>query len=125
MNRFRIDGSGSRTMIVVKGANLAVVFLLELAALAGVGTWGFTTRDGLGARLLAGLGGPAVLIVLWALFGAPDATYKVHGAVRVAFELGWFGIGVAAFAAAGYVTQATVFAVTFAVSKTLAVVWHQ
>lgn len=112
-------------MGVLKGINLGVIFLLELAVLGSVGLWGFTLRTAVGWKWLLGLGGPAVLIVLWGLFGAPTAAHKVHGAVRVLFELGWFGVGVAALAAAGYLTQAAVFAAVGVVSKVLAVVWHQ
>ncbi|MGA4542523.1 YrdB family protein [Uniformispora flossi] len=112
-------------MGVIKGINLGVIFLMELAVLAAAGLWGFTFRPQLIWRLLLGLGGPAVLIVLWGMFGAPTASHKLHGAARVVFELGWFGTGVVALAAAGYLTRAVVFAVIGIVSKTLAVVWHQ
>ncbi|NUP31289.1 MAG: YrdB family protein [Streptomycetaceae bacterium] len=109
----------------MKGINLGVIFLMELAVLAATGLWGYTFRPQLIWRLLLGLGGPAVLIVLWGMFGAPTASHKLHGAARVVFELGWFGTGVVALAAAGYLTRAVAFAVIGIVSKTLAVVWHQ
>lgn len=112
-------------MGVVKGINLGVIFLMEVAVLAAAGLWGFTFRPQLIWRLLLGLGGPAVLIVLWGMFGAPTASHKLHGAARVVFELGWFGTGVVALVAAGYLTRAVAFAVIGIVSKTLAVVWHQ
>ena|SRR5689334_2813349 len=109
----------------MKAANLGVLFLIELGALAAVGFWGFTRDVAAPLGWLLGLGGPAVLVVLWALFGSQKATYKTHGAVRVGFELLWFGAGVAALWAAGQVGWAIAFAAVCAVSKTLAVVWHQ
>ncbi|WP_412538217.1 YrdB family protein [Longispora sp. K20-0274] len=109
----------------MKNLNLAAIFLLELATLAAVGYAGFTLDARWPVRILVGLGGPAALIALWWVFGAPDATLKTHGAVRVAFEIAWFGTGAAALAVAQRYTLAVVFAVVFVVSKTLALIWHQ
>jgi hypothetical protein len=109
----------------MKAANLGVLFLIELGALAAVGSWGFTRDVATPLSWLLGLGGPAVLVVLWALFGSQKARYKTRGAVRVGFEVVWFGSGVAALWAAGAVGWAIAFAAVCAVSKTLAVIWHQ
>ncbi|ROQ68504.1 uncharacterized protein DUF2568 [Streptomyces sp. 840.1] len=109
----------------MKSVNLLVVFLSELAVIASVGTWGFTLGTGWTLRLLAGIGGPVVMIALWWLFGAPDAPHKVHGAIRVAFEACWFGAGAVALALAGYVVAALVLAGVMALSKGLAVAWRQ
>ncbi|QIY95688.1 YrdB family protein [Streptomyces sp. S1D4-11] len=109
----------------MKAANLGVLFLIELGALAAVGYWGFTRDAATPLTWLLGLGAPAVLITLWALFGSQKASYKTRGAVRVGFELLWFGAGVAALAFAGVYGWAIAFAAVCAASKTLAVVWHQ
>lgn len=68
----------------MKAANLGVLFLVELGALAGAAYWGFTVS------WLPGLAAPVVLAVLWALFGSPRAKYKARGADRVGFEVLWF-----------------------------------
>lgn len=109
----------------MKAANLGVLFLIELGALAAVGYWGFTRDVSTPLGWLLGLGGPAVLVVLWALFGSQKARYKTRGAVRVGFEVVWFGSGVAALWAAGATGWAIAFAAVCAVSKTLAVIWRQ
>ncbi|MGW2722075.1 YrdB family protein [Streptomyces sp. NPDC001492] len=111
-------------MKAIKAANLGVLFLIELGALAAVSYWGFTRDVATPLAWLLGLGAPAVLIVLWALFGSQKASYKTRGAVRVGFELLWFGAGVAALFAAGAVGWAIAFAAVCAVSKTLAVIWR-
>ncbi|WP_344446977.1 YrdB family protein [Kitasatospora nipponensis] len=80
----------------VKDANAALAFLVELAVYAAAGYWGFTRGGGLPKRLLLAVGAPALLIVVWALFGAPSATHPVHGAARALLELCWFGSGAAA-----------------------------
>ena len=109
----------------MKATNLGVLFLVELGALAAVGYWGFTRTVATPLTWLLGLGAPAVLIVLWACFGAPKSPYKTRGAVRVGFELLWFGAGVAALFAAGAVGWAVAFAAVCGVSKALAVIWRQ
>ncbi|WP_327428414.1 MULTISPECIES: YrdB family protein [unclassified Streptomyces] len=109
----------------MKAANLGVLFLIELGALAAAGYWGFTRDVAMPLAWLLGLGAPAVLIALWALFGSQKATYKTRGAVRVGFELLWFGAGVAALVLAGAYGWAIAFAAVCAVSKTLAVNWGQ
>ena len=109
----------------MKTTNLGVLFLIELGALAAVGYWGFTRAVATPLTWLFGLGAPAVLIVLWSRFGSQKAPYKTRGAVRVGFELLWFGAGVAALSAAGAVGWAAAFAVVCAVSKSLAVIWRQ
>ncbi|MBO4255041.1 YrdB family protein [Streptomyces griseorubiginosus] len=112
-------------MRTVKAVNLGVLFLIELGALAAVGYWGFTRDVATPLTWVLGLGGPAVLVVLWALFGSQKASYKTRGAVRVGFEAVWFGTGVAALFAAGAAAWAVAFAAVVAVSKALAVIWRQ
>ncbi|MFF1721404.1 DUF2568 domain-containing protein [Streptomyces sviceus] len=63
----------------MKAANLGVLFLIELGALAGAAYWGFT-RD-VGAPWLLGLAAPAVLVALWALFGVVCVLSKTLAAV--------------------------------------------
>ncbi|MER6633075.1 YrdB family protein [Streptomyces sp. NPDC000987] len=109
----------------MKAANLGVLFLIELGALAAVGYWGFTRDVAAPLAWLLGLGAPALLIVVWGRFGSRKAPHATHGAVRVGFELLWFGAGVAALLAAGAAAWAIAFALVCAVSKTLAVIWCQ
>jgi len=109
----------------MKVANLGVIFLLELAVLVAVGYWGFTRDVVTPLTWLLGLGVPSVMIALWWLFGAPDAPYKTHGALRVGFELIWFGAAALALFLADRYAWAIAFAVVCVLSKTLAVIWHQ
>ncbi|MET8948629.1 YrdB family protein [Streptomyces sp. NPDC004542] len=109
----------------MKTANLGVLFLIELGALVAVAFWGFTLDVATPLAWLLGLGAPAVLIVLWGLFGSRKAAYKTRGAVRVGFEVLWFGAGVAALLLAGVWAWAAALALTCVLSKTLAVVWEQ
>ncbi|MEU6138929.1 YrdB family protein [Streptomyces sp. NPDC047081] len=112
-------------MKTAKAVNLGVLFLIELGALAAVAIWGITYDAAAPVRWLLGLAAPALLIVLWALFGSQKARYKTRGAVRVGFEALWFGAGVLALYAAGDLAGAILLAAFVVVSKALAVLWHQ
>jgi hypothetical protein len=54
--------------------NLGLAFALELAAIVALGYWGFQAGGSTAGKVLLGLGTPAVAIVLWALFAAPQAS---------------------------------------------------
>ncbi|WP_228000543.1 YrdB family protein [Nocardia australiensis] len=85
-------------MGAIKGANLALMFLLELGVLVGVCVWGFTLPSGPITRIVAGVGTPALFLIMWALFGAAkDARFRLVGGWRVALELLWFGGGALAW----------------------------
>jgi len=58
-----------------RGLNLALAFLLELAALAALGYWGYCTGNSTFTSLLLGIGIPLIAAILWGLFAAPRARY--------------------------------------------------
>ncbi|MTE16912.1 YrdB family protein [Nocardia aurantiaca] len=79
-------------MRVFEGANLLLMFLLELCVLGAAAWWGFTVPAPIAARIVLGLAAPAVFIVVWALFGAAkDPRFPQTGWRRVALEVVWFG----------------------------------
>ena len=82
--------------------NLALRFLLELAALGAIAYWGWTQHDGLESWLWA-IGLPLVAAVLWGTFAVPgdpsrsgQAPIPTPGAVRLILELSFFAVGVIA-----------------------------
>ena len=86
---------------MIRGANLGIAFLLELAVLFAVGYWGFRLSLGMPLRLVAGLAPPLLMAVLWGLLAAPRASFPLHAVADVAFQIAWFGVGALAFWAAG------------------------
>jgi hypothetical protein len=77
--------------------NLAVRFLLEIAALLAIGHWGWRQASGAASYLLA-VGMSLVAAVVWGTFRVPGdasasgrARVAVPGLVRLAIELGMFG----------------------------------
>lgn len=109
----------------VRNLNLATAFLLELAVLVAAGYWGFTLHPNLAVRLLAGLGAPLVLAVLWGVFAAPKASIPLHGIAGIAFKVAWFAAGAAALALAGRTVPAVVLMVVYVVNTLMLALPHE
>jgi hypothetical protein len=96
--------------------NLALRFLLEIAALVAIGYWGFDQYNGIW-RFLLGIGGPVIAAALWGVFAVPNdpsrsgkAPVPVPGVPRLALELSLFGFATWALYAAGSQVLALVLA---------------
>ena len=92
------------------GVSLTVQFLLELAALAALGYWGYSAVDGTLVRIAVAIAAPVAAATVWAVFGSPRAPHHLSGPRRLLLEAVFFGAGAAAVAAAGHATAAAVFA---------------
>jgi hypothetical protein len=94
--------------------NLAVRFLLELAALTALGYWGWTQHTDI-LRYFLAIGLPLVAAVLWGTFRVPEdasangkAPVPVAGWLRLLLELAFFTFAAwclfdAGAACAGYI----------------------
>ncbi|HOA24466.1 MAG TPA: YrdB family protein [Aggregatilineales bacterium] len=95
-------------------ANLALRFLLEIAALVAYGYWGWTQHEGAG-RFLWAIGLPVVAAAAWGTFRVPgdpaEAPVAVPGIVRLLLETVFFAGAVMLLAAAGPRTLAIIFGV--------------
>ncbi|MFE3457026.1 DUF2568 domain-containing protein [Nocardiopsis aegyptia] len=111
---------------LAKGANLLLMFLLELGVLFSVGYWCLTLDASLLVRVGASVVGVALFVAVWAVFGAAkDARIPLRGPSRAALEVLWFGGGAAALAMAGAVGAALAFAALFALNAALRLAWRQ
>jgi hypothetical protein len=94
--------------------NLAVRFLLEVAALFIMGYWGWQQGDGF-IRYVWMLAIPIVAAALWGTFRVPgdpgDAPVAVPGLVRLLLELAYFGFSIWALFSLGEYTLAWIFGV--------------
>ena len=108
-------GSGGPTP--VRWANLAVRFGLELTALSALAYWGVRTGEDTLARAVLGLGAPLLAAVVWGLFAAPKARYRLSDEPRLLVGLAVFGVAAIAFVAAGLRTVGIVYAVVAAVNS--------
>lgn len=102
--------------------NEGLAFLFELAALGALAWWGFQTDAGLLIRFALGLGAPLAAAVLWGLFAAPKARFRVPLAGVLAVKVLVFGAAVAAVYAIGHPVLAFTFAVLLVVNTTLATI---
>lgn len=87
--------------------NLALRFLLEMAALLALGRWGWMQSDGM-MRFVPALGIPLLAAILWGTFAVPDdpsrsgkAPVPVPGAVRLMLEMAFFAAATGALFAVG------------------------
>jgi hypothetical protein len=87
--------------------NLAVRFLLELAALYAFGRWGWQTNEGF-LRYVLMIGLPLLAATLWGVFRVPgdasangNAVVAVPGWVRLLFEIVFFSFAAYCFFATG------------------------
>lgn len=63
-----------------------LAFVCEIFAILTLALWGFTAFP-FAWNILAGLGAPALAILVWALFVSPRAVFGVHPFVRAIVEL--------------------------------------
>lgn len=112
-------------LATLKNANLGLAFLLELGVLAALAFWGFSTGSGTLAKIILGIGLPVVAIAIWALFGAPQATWHLNGIWRLILQIIFFGSAAVALYAAGQRVWGIVFALLFVVNTTLLYAWGQ
>ncbi len=112
-------------MRLLKNANLALAFLLELAMLAALGYCGFQTGSNLLWQLILGIGLPIITIVIWGLFMAPKSERRLTGTAYLLLASIIFGLAALALIAAGQPILGVILAVLFVINHVLIHVWHQ
>jgi hypothetical protein len=110
---------------LIKGATLALRFLLELCALGALGYWGFKTGGGALAKVGLGLGVPLVAAVVLGTFVAPKALVKVPGAVRLLVEVAVFASAPSALYVAGNTRLASALVLLYVVHRVLLIALWQ
>jgi hypothetical protein len=83
---------------VLVPANLALRFLLELAALAAVSWWGWETGGSTAARLALAIVFPLAVAFVWGTFIAPKARVKVARPVWLVVQIAIFVVAAHALA---------------------------
>ena len=106
-------------LTIIKNANLALAFLLELGVLAALGYWGFQTGQGTIAKFGLGIGAPVLAVVVWWLFGAPQAMWHLNGIFRLLLEVIFFGSAAVALYTAGQHKLGVAFALLFVLNTVL------
>jgi hypothetical protein len=109
----------------MKMANLALRFLLELAALAALGYWGFRTGSTPLLKGLLGLAAPLLMALVWGTWIAPAARRRLHDPPRLLLELGVWAAATVALIAAARPTWALGFALLVVINLGLMALWGQ
>ncbi len=112
-------------MAVLKGINLTLSFLLELAMLVAYGYWGFNTGSSTLVHWILGLGIPIVAIIIWSIYNVPMSKRRLPRTPRMILEVVMFSLGALALAVTGQTTWAIIFAVLIVVNQVLLYVWQQ
>jgi hypothetical protein len=105
--------------MVIKNANLALAFFLELCTLVALGYWGFHTGAGTIARVGLGIGAPVVAVVVWGLLGAPRSAWQLQGIWYLVLSVIWFGSAALGLFVAGRRDLGVAFALVFVVNQVL------
>jgi hypothetical protein len=108
----------------MKSANLGLKFALELAAIAALAYWGLTVGSG-ATTVVAAVGAPLAMIVIWGVFAAPKARRRLGLAARAPLELSVFGLAAVALGAAGQLALAIAFAAVVVANAVLLSVFRQ
>lgn len=110
-------------MSPVKGANLALRFLLELCVLAAVAYWGSRVSTSTGLNVAVAIAAPLLVAAVWGAFLAPKAVRRLDPPARWALELLVLAAGVAALAAVGAPLLAAALAVVAVANAILLHMW--
>jgi len=112
-------------MVVLQSINLALRFVLEMFALGAVAYWGFKSgKDGILKWLMA-IGAPALLAVIWGVFGSPKAVMKLTGILHFTVEVLAFGLPALALYFADKQNLAFIYMVVVIINRILMFIWNQ
>jgi hypothetical protein len=108
---------------IVKGAALALRFLLELCALAAVAYWGSRVSSSTAVNVLVAVAAPVVVAGVWGTYLAPRAARRLDPPARWVLELATLAAAVAALAASGLTVLAVILAAVAVTNGVLLHIW--
>jgi hypothetical protein len=112
-------------MEMIKYANLALRFLLELCALAALSYWGFQIGKGNLAKVSLAVTFPLLAAIVWGVFAAPKAAVPVSGLLRLLLQLVIFGAAVVGLYGSRQTTLAVIFGLLVLGNLILMYAWKQ
>jgi hypothetical protein len=108
---------------VIRGlflVNDVLAFFVEVWALGILVYWGIAVGDGAVAQAGLAVGAVLAAAVLWGLFAAPRARFKIPLAGQLAVKAVVFGAAAAALFGTGHPVHGTVFAIVVVLNTALA-----
>lgn len=112
-------------MTLLKPANLALRFTMEICSLIALGYWGFQTGQNVLIKILLGIGLPLIAAVIWGTFVSPKARMRLPEIGRLFIEILVFGGGTLALYLAGRPTLAAIFGVLVLIHLPLTFLFNQ
>ena len=112
-------------MVIVKSANLALSFLLELCMLAALGYWGYKTGDGGFLQIALWIGAPLLVAIVWGILLAPASSRRLREPFHTLLEWVIFGLAFLALYATGQTVLTGIFVAIYAVNFILRSIWKQ
>jgi len=109
----------------VRAANLAVRFVLEIAALVALGLWGWNAPGPVAVQVIAAAVTPLAAAVVWGTWVAPKAPRRLPDPLRLGIEVLVFGNAVVGLLATGHPGWAVALAATYALNVGLMFAWDQ
>lgn len=110
-------------MTVLRGANLALRFFLELGMLAAFGYWGVQAASGSVMKVVLGVGAPLLAAVFWGTFLSPKAAIHLSQPARLGLEVVVFGLAAIALVVSGQTGLALIFAALVVLNRLLMSWW--
>lgn len=102
---------------MIKGINLVIVFLLEVAMLVSYGLYGMTRQWSFLPKLLFTIFIISTAIVLWSIFAAPKSGYRLEMPYLAIFRAGMFLLSAWCLYESGYKNIALVLALLTAITQ--------
>jgi len=109
----------------LKVINNGLAFLLELAMLIAFGYWGFYGDKSVLAKWLLGIGLPLLTAVVWGMFLAPRAVYRLNSISVNLISFILFLLAATALFYTQHPALAMIFALTALVNRVLILLWRQ
>lgn len=112
-------------MDILRYANMALAFGLELAMLAALGRWGYLQGKSALFSWLMAIGMVGIAVMLWGYFAAPRSAHRLPLLSRLGFELFMFLLSGLLLYTSGYRTAAVWFCALSCVSILLAFIFKE
>ena len=109
----------------LKVINAGIAFFLELAMLTAFGYWGFYGDKSASVKWMLGIGLPLLTALVWGMFLAPKAVYRLNSTSGNLLSLILFLLAATVLFYTQHPVLAIVFASTAVVNRLLILIWKQ
>ncbi|MFN8381527.1 MAG: YrdB family protein [Anaerolineales bacterium] len=109
----------------LKAINSGLAFFLELAMLTALGYWGFHGDKSILAKCILGIGLPLLTVIVWGMFLAPRATYRLSSISGNLLSLFLFLLAATVLFYTRHSLLAIIFASIAVANRVLILFWRQ